>query len=83
MSTQKRLLLAAALSLGVLLLCTKLFPEPQRPAATRPAPVPTAASSAGAPAASSSARPGEQKPDNKPEPGVEPVAAAEEALTTV
>jgi YidC/Oxa1 family membrane protein insertase len=83
MSTEKRLLLAAALSLGVLLLWTKLVPEPQRPAAPRPGPVPTAASSAGAAAASSSARPGQQKPDNKPESGVEPVTAAEETLTTV
>ncbi|HEV2063175.1 MAG TPA: protein translocase component YidC, partial [Thermoanaerobaculia bacterium] len=45
MSTERRLLLAAALSLGVLLLWTRLFPEKDR----RPAePVSTPASAAAA-----------------------------------
>jgi YidC/Oxa1 family membrane protein insertase len=80
MTTEKRLLLAAALSLGVLLLWTKLFPQPERPSVAQPSPAPAASSSPVAATGSAVAR-GLETPQARP--AVEPVAAAEEALTTV
>jgi YidC/Oxa1 family membrane protein insertase len=73
MSTEKRLLVAAALSMGILLLWTKLFPGPAPTAARPPAATtaPAAKAPAPTPAAASPAAP------------AEPVSAAEETLTTV
>lgn len=78
MTTEKRLLLAAALSLGILLLWTRLFPEPERRqgelrptpsssavAVPGPSPAPANGAAASAPAA------------------IEPVAAREQTLTTI
>ncbi len=80
MSTEKRLLLAAALSLVILLLWTKIFPEPQRPAGSHPPPSPTAASSAEA-TESKTAAPAPQASQTAPV--AAPIAAAEETLVTV
>jgi len=74
MTTEKRLLLAAALSLGVLLLWAKFFPsaEPKPPA--RPSAAATPVAAAGA----------VQTPAASPEAaGVPPAAASQETLATV
>ena len=81
MTTEKRLLVAAALSLGVLLLWAKLFPEPARPAPPRPAPA-TPAAAAGSSPGASEGRPGQtQAPEGRA--AVAPAAALEESLATV
>jgi YidC/Oxa1 family membrane protein insertase len=75
MSTEKRLLIAAALSLGVLLLWTKLFPAPEPPP-SRPSAAPTAApAQATGRAAAAAAAPSAE--------GIQPAAAAEETLATL
>jgi YidC/Oxa1 family membrane protein insertase len=82
-TTEKRLLLAAALSLCVLLLWTKFFPEQQRPAAQSLAPSPRAASSpVPAQGKSGSAPPGSPG-SAAPRPAVPPVAAAEETIVAI
>ena len=73
MSTERRLLLAAALSLGVLVLWSKLIPEPKPPAAPRPTPAATARATETAAATVPAKIPA----------AVSPVAASEEVLTAV
>ena len=83
MSTEKRLLLAAALSLGVLLLWTRVFPEQNRPgvkpgAPTGPPPAATALVAVPAPGPEPTAAPAAQPPA-----AVAPVAAREETRTSI
>ncbi|MGH9400136.1 MAG: membrane protein insertase YidC [Thermoanaerobaculia bacterium] len=85
MTTEKRLLLAAALSLGVLLLWTKLFPEPKpaalpRQAQTAGAAAPSSSSSI-APASEVAAAPAQAPSLSSSIPA--PAAATQETLTTV
>jgi YidC/Oxa1 family membrane protein insertase len=79
MSTEKRLLLAAALSLGVLLLWTRLFPGPKP--ADLPPKVPTAAPAPASAAPAAGAASVSAQAPASPMPA--PAAASEETATTI
>lgn len=76
MSTEKRLLIAAALSIGILLLWTKLFPTPEPPPPARP----TAAATAAPAHTTGQAAPPAASPEAA---GIQPAAASEETLASL